>query len=138
MSKNTHTIKYYILLGLFVIIGILLGHLCWTLIPKGWEYDSNKRFLIEYSLAKDLQQSGNIIAAENSFRSAIQINTKRYEAYLGYGNLLLSRGDTNTALSNYNQALKYCGKSPTNILSQEMQLHERKYISAIIQRLCGK
>ena len=116
-----------------VIIGTVLGELSWRLVPVQWKMDPNTLYTLKVDAADNMRQQGNFKGAEATLKSAIQLDPRRYEAYLDLGNLLLSKGQTNAALENYNAASLYCGRSPTNILSRDDQERERARISQKIE-----
>lgn len=97
--------------------------------------DAETSYLLLLGKAEDLRHDARLIEAESALKSAIQLEANRYEAYNDLGNLLLSRGETNAALTNFDKALLYCGKSPTNLLSLQAQKNERALIEGKIQKL---
>lgn len=130
--------KRVLLVTLFAaaaVIGLLLSEVCWRLMPDRWKIDRKILYSQEIGSANDMWRRGDLGAAKHTFKSAIQTDPERYEAYLDFGNLLASEGDTNGALDNYSLALKYCGNTPTNLLSEDEQTRERLRIARKIKSL---
>jgi|SRR6266542_3871586 len=123
------------ILWLVVAIGgILIGE-AWWYFTRLRPADPDLRYLLMFFSAKDLEAAGDVSGAEAALRSAIHECPNRYEAYLALGDLVIKRGETNAAISNYTVALAHCGASPTNIVTIEAQRVERTLISNRIQRL---
>ena len=114
--------------------GILIGEAWWhftRLRPP----DPDSRYLLMFLRAKDLEAAGNVSGAETILRFAISECPNRYEAYLALGDLVIKRGETDAAISNYSAALSYCGASPTNIVTIDAQRAELTLISNRIHSL---
>lgn len=133
--SNMRTLKcsYLIIFGAFV--GIIAGRLLWELMPVKGVIDADTTYTLVIGKAEELRQKNNTAQAESVLKYAISLNPNRYEGYLDLGDLLLSRSETNAALTNYDAALLYCGHSPTNLLSIEDQVKERGLIIKKIHKI---
>ncbi len=108
-----------ILLLVVAIGGILIGAAWWHF-TRLRPADPDSRYLLMFFRAKDLEAAGDVSGTEAVLRSAIRECPNRYEAYLALGDLVIKRGETNAAISNYTAALAYCGASPTNIVTMHL------------------
>ena len=100
--------------------------------------DPDMRYLVMVGQAGEMREQGDFVGAARLLRWAIKSSPMQYGAYLSLGDTLLKSGDTNAALSNYELALMYCGKSPTNALSSDAQRGERLLIEERIANLRRK
>jgi tetratricopeptide (TPR) repeat protein len=81
------------------------------------------------------ERQGKYGDAIDTLKAAIEIDPNRFEAYFYLADLELRQGKTNSAILNYELALKYCGASPTNLIPSAMQERETANISAKIRQL---
>jgi len=88
-----------------------------------------------YVHAVTLNRNGDMEGAIVELRMAIKEAPERYEAYHQLADILLQRGDTNGAISNYELALRYCGNGPTNLIPLKAQHAERVRIEEKIRQL---
>lgn len=135
MEKKQKWLNAVLKITLAVVVGVLLGTALWCLTPKDKLLDQDMLYFIALGTAFEKRNSGDLQGAEETLKTAIAKWPRRYEAHMYLGNLLLERGDTNGALSNYMMAVRYCGMSPTNFVPMEVQLRERARISERIRKL---
>jgi len=127
--------KSRIVLLSLVLCGLVIADWWMHSTPMLRRIDPELYYLIKVGEAGQLRDHGDLIAATRALKSAAREFPTYYQAYFSLGNVLLEAGNTNAALSNYIEALNFCGKCPTNLTPINAQLAERHLIAERIRGL---
>lgn len=128
---------FWVLIWMLIAIltGVCLGGALWNVVPMAWKINKKSRYLIFLSTASNLQSEGNIQGAEFQLKNAIALKPDSYEAYAALGNLLLSRGHTNEALSAFRSALLHRESTDNTITPVQIRKFEWMEISNKVQAI---